>query len=1033
LSLALLYVLGINVFLSTPLFGRVVNAKPDIVDVHYERAWSLLPWSIHARKLSVRGRDGDVEWMLRLDEVEFGVSFAALVRMRFEATHVRGQGVSFRLRQRLSTPPASPDEVADLPPIEGLPPYSLRPPEKPNPAKWSDAGYDLWTAHLEDVIAAGTREVWIDHARFEGDARIEGRFFLKPMRAVEVGPVRVAVATGEVRTGRGPIAGALDGSTLDATVARFDPRAAGGAEILHRASLDADVHAVVPEAGRFRALPEGTTAEGEVKVEHAALRVRSGRLASGSHLEARVAPLGVSRGAYRATGTLAFVADVLRDADTGHDRLTFRATGTDLLAFRGRRTFLLARRLNIAGDAGALDLVRPFEDLHLVVDLTDGALPDVRSLSRAIPASADVALEGGHARATARLEAWLAEKRAAGSGDLSAEDLDLRVARMRVRGHASIAARFSSYHFGARRLEDAAVSLTVSDGYLASNAAPGSPLIHVGRLRLNAHGRSVELARPLEALDVTIAMPQADVLAPDLLHAYLPKGHAMRLVSGHARFSLEAGLVLAHGLARGSLDVQSRGLTVGYRDLRLRADVRARASVRDWLLDTGDVVLRGASVDVERGTVTSRGAELAREVPALSFVRIGVAAKSPRFKMTDPLARVSLSASLAGAKVHHPAGLGAFLPEETALLIESREGGFDAEARVEVERHVADGRVHARAYGMGAGGKTVHIGGNVDLLADVGAWDLDGATLSLRDSRVTVTRVEGRFHPEGGPEFSAARVALEASQPRLDLRSPTLRGADFHLIIEDAVLPDARVLSALLPPGGDTSIEAGVGRVSADLSLSTSRESAAGTLDVRLARGALRLGGMLVAGDFRLRGGLRGFRPAEDLVGLSDARLEMRNVSVTGASATTSAWRGDVTLSGGSLRLAPAPRLEGAVRVEARDARPILALVFGNDFPGILVRLTDVPRLIGSAQVMVGTDRWAVLDLDAGGGSVWLRGDYAETGGRRRGGLIARKWFLSVGVGLDDDGTHLRLFGLDGWLRDQRRAVVKLLDGQGRR
>jgi hypothetical protein len=315
----------------------------------------------------------------------------------------------------------------------------------------------------------------------------------------------------------------------------------------------------------------------------------------------------------------------------------------------------------------------------------------------------------------------------------------------------------------------------------------------------------------------------------------------------------------------------------------------------------------------------------------------------------------------------------------------------------------------------------------VDLLADVTDWNLNRDRFSLSDSRVTVTRVEGRFHPGGAPDFSAARVALEAQAPGFDHRNPTLKGSDFHLVVQDAVLPHAPALDALLSPGGPLWIESGAARASADLAVSDSRRSAGGTVDVSLSAGAVRLEGTRFSGDFHFRGGLRGFRPEDDRLGLADSQLEMRNVAVTGASASTARWQGNVTFSKASLRLQPAPMLDGVVGIDARDARPLIAVLFGSGFPGILVRATDVPHLVGSAHVSAGPDRLAIVDLSAGGGNVGLRGSYAAVGTRRRGGVIARKCFLSIGLGMDDEGTHVRLFGLDGWLRDRRDDVMQLL------
>jgi hypothetical protein len=114
------------------------------------------------------------------------------------------------------------------------------------------------------------------------------------------------------------------------------------------------------------------------------------------------------------------------------------------------------------------------------------------------------------------------------------------------------------------------------------------------------------------------------------------------------------------------------------------------------------------------------------------------------------------------------------------------------------------------------------------------------------------------------------------------------------------------------------------------------------------------------------------------------------------------------------------------VSTNARDARPILAVLFGNDLPKVLVRVTDMPRLVGSARIAAGANGVSVLDLDAGGGAIGIRGNYVVAGRHRRGGVILRRNFLSVGLRLDDHGTHLRLFGLEGWMRDQRRAATRL-------
>ena len=118
-SVVLFYLIGVNVFLSTSLFTRFVDAQPDVVDIHFERAWSIFPQHVHAKKLSIRGRDGNVEWIVKLDEAEVDIALVSLLKMRFEGSHVRGKGLSFRLRQRPDVAPSA-EELATMPTIDGL-------------------------------------------------------------------------------------------------------------------------------------------------------------------------------------------------------------------------------------------------------------------------------------------------------------------------------------------------------------------------------------------------------------------------------------------------------------------------------------------------------------------------------------------------------------------------------------------------------------------------------------------------------------------------------------------------------------------------------------------------------------------------------------------------------------------------------------------------------------------------------------------------------------------------------------------------
>jgi hypothetical protein len=1034
LSLALLYLVAANLILSTSLHERIVNVRQDVIDLHFERGWSILPGRIHARNVSLRGRDGSVEWILRLDQVEFDLSFLALARRQFDASRVRSKGMTFRLRRRLDSPPTSQEEVSTLPPIDGLPPYSVRPPPEPSPQEWSDSGYNLWMAHVEDIVADDVREVWIDHARFEGRAHIDGGFLFKPMRAVEVGPVHVAIERGAVRTGEAPIADALDGSVVDGTLTRIDPRTTTGATFLHHLSLATKAHAVLPDLTRLSPLlGRGGGVEGAAEVRQAFLYVKSGVLEKGSKLDVAATRAVLSLGAYRVAGELALEADVTPTPENPSGRLFFRAEMTNLEAHHGLDAhgapslLLRAPRAAAAGDAGMLDMATPFADLHFSVDLPAGELPDAHALSVYIPSKTPLAVVGGRAQAQARVEAWLSERRAAGSAVLRAQDLDLRLAKLRIRGETAVTGEFAAYRFDTRRLEGARVAIETSKAVLASDAAPGTPLVRVtSKSQLTARQPVVDLADPLRGLDVEIAIPEADVVSRGLLRAYLPKGEDMQIVGSRSRFSLKCSIVIADHLARGSLDVEARNLTIDHRKLRLDAGIRAHAGVHDWQWESGHLALDRANVDIAHITIAKQGGG-GSAPPAASLARIGLSAESPRFELTDPLAHVSLYLSLADGRVRDATVLDDFLPDKATFGLEGTQGAFGAEVRIEVEDHVARGDVHGHASRMGVGGRTIHVGGDIDFRANVADWDFRKSTMKRADFRVAITRVGGRFGEQGPPTFSANRIALAARANDFGLRAPSLRGADFRLIVDKAQLPDARALGALIPEGAALRIESGAVNVAADLAVSGSTSTASGSVDVALARMGVLFHETRLSGDFHVVAGIRGFDPQHERLELADTRFEMRNVAVREASATTSQWRGDLTLSSASLQLAPELRLDGVIGLDAQDAKPILALFLGKKFPKILVGLIDMPRLLASAQLTVGKQEASLLNVEARGGDVTLRGNYAVRDRRRRGALVVRKGPLSVGLGLDDRGTHPRLFGLEGWLRRETRAVRELL------
>lgn len=747
LSLLLVWWIGANVFLSTSLFERVVNQDPRAVEIHFARAWSWWPGQAHAEKLSIRGTDSNIEWVLTLDDVDFDVSLPLLTKRHFHITRARGSGIAFRGRLLVESPRATPEYVAQLPPIPGLPAVAFRPSEPPPKEVWSDADWDLWTIQLENVIAEDVREIWIDGARFQGKARIAGGFYLKPIRHVVIGPVEATVQSGGVRLDGKPALESLSG-LWGVSVDAFDPRYVHGDDVLAFVSLRTALRAHVPDVANLGLDVPGVLPRGTVDVDALDLHVRRGVLAEPSHVALRAPSLAAKTKFGRVMAHVGLEADVKGSAPDA--RLEGRLELTEVAAPGVR-----LRGATVKGDAGELALKRLGRDLHVVAEAPDVTFHDPPALASAaqrhLGRAAEVHARG---RAAGRFEGWLGEERARGEVTIDEARLDLRADDVRARGVAKVRGAIASLRW--------------------------------------AEGR-----------------------------------------------------------------------------------------------------VRGAELDVELG-------------------------------------------------------------------------------------------------------------------------------------RVSVENAAGR------PLLLVKQIVSTGRLPSLDLARPDLRSATVRAAVSGGKLPDARALNAFLPPGSPLAVESGEGDVEGIVVLAPERGVGQGNVTVSVRRAGLRLNDARVLGDLRVEGRVDGIGVGGDPMRLGGSRVIVDRARVSGSSADTAAWRGVVDVVRGELALAGGPRVDALVRVDAHDASPLLGLLLQNRLPNIVVDAARMPDLNGALRLTVSKDAMAVRDLNLRGGDVGVQGSWATTNARGVGAFIVRKGPLSVGLDVEPDGTSVRVFGLDGWLADRRRAVERNVCGAPR-
>ncbi len=412
-----LYLVAMNVFLETRIFRNLISFDPEHFRLEYARAYSLLPGSLHVEGLVIRGRDSSIEWILNLDRCDFRVSFLDLTRRKFHASHVRGHGLSFRVRLRVDE--ATPAHLAALPPVPGFafPPYKDQGPPVAPP---TDAEYKLWGVQLDDVDADPVRELWIDTIRYEGDLRVRGRWLFHPVRWLDVGPAVIDARTLAISYGTRPLITDSHG-IINATVHPFDVRLPQGLEILDHVSARVDLHGFLRTADALQVLlpPEIIRfAQGQGPLD-VALTLDHGVLVQTTHVTTQASEMEASAAGVGFHGAVRSVLDVTRDAD-GTPTAVAAVTASDLVVSRHEGAQASAASVSLAVTSRELKLSHAFGDAAFRLDVENAKTQSLQPwLSR--PPQADV--QSGPAAASGHVEGSFAEERAQGHVTFSIEKL----------------------------------------------------------------------------------------------------------------------------------------------------------------------------------------------------------------------------------------------------------------------------------------------------------------------------------------------------------------------------------------------------------------------------------------------------------------------------------------------------------------------------------------------------------------------------------------------------------------------------------
>ena len=185
LSLLALYYVGVNAFLATPWATALMNQKPEMVRIHYSRAWTLVPLQVEVRDFKLSVQDRLVQVFVSADRARGNLRPWTLRWLRFDATQVEGEGVTMYLRPRMKKGDPREAHLAEFPPIEGFDTPVLD--QSANEVQPGEM--PLLTIVLKDLTVHHLRELWIDRVHYTGDAEVTGGMKYEPFKRLRLDDV----------------------------------------------------------------------------------------------------------------------------------------------------------------------------------------------------------------------------------------------------------------------------------------------------------------------------------------------------------------------------------------------------------------------------------------------------------------------------------------------------------------------------------------------------------------------------------------------------------------------------------------------------------------------------------------------------------------------------------------------------------------------------------------------------------------------------------------------------------------------------
>ncbi|MGH9443137.1 MAG: hypothetical protein ACRD16_12785 [Thermoanaerobaculia bacterium] len=173
-----------------------------------------------------------------------------------------------------------------------------------------------------------------------------------------------------------------------------------------------------------------------------------------------------------------------------------------------------------------------------------------------------------------------------------------------------------------------------------------------------------------------------------------------------------------------------------------------------------------------------------------------------------------------------------------------------------------------------------------------------------------------------------------------------------------------------------------------------------------------------VSADLRMSA----WRPASGVAETAGSSVKLRSIRAPSDAARE--WWGNFEIVSGRLESArPGLRLDARVESRCRDARPLYT-VFGVGLPRWTRGLLALDGFSARGAVDFAPGLLRLESLDASGGNFRIRGDYVRRESSKDGAFLVEDGPLRLGVGVEDNGTRLHVFGAEKWFLERPRPAA---------